>query len=119
MRLRSGKITKKEVRKPTRRYVRRKLSPRNNNNGKQSSNNIGVGMIVTSSTEPIASIASMPTIPSTKVMPSTTTIPSIAQEGVVFLPSITQSHPMTPRPTMATDFKPFATSFTMPILGRE
>ena len=58
-------------------------------------------MINASSTEAIASIARI------------TVILSTAQEGVILSPSITQSHPMTPRPSMVTDFGPYATSFTM------
>lgn len=95
------------------------VTPRNNNNGEQPSNNTGACTITASSTKPITSIASTMVIPSTVVMSSTMDIPSIAQEGVIFSPSITQSHLVTPRPTMATDFRPFATSFTMFMLGRE
>lgn len=40
----------------------------------------------------------------------------MAQEWVAFSPSIAQSHPVTPRPTMI-DFRPFVTSFTMLMLG--
>lgn len=95
------------------------VTPRNNNNGEQKSNSTWAGTVTESSTEPIASIASTKAIPSTTIMPLTTTIPSIAQEGVVLYPSITQSHPVTPRPTMETDFRLFATSFIMLMLGCE
>lgn len=117
MRLKSGNITKKEVRNPTRRYVRKMVTPRNNN-GEQPSNSVGVGTITASSTGPISSIARTTTIPSTTIMLSTMIVPSKAQEGILFSPSITQSHLVTPTPTM-TDFRPFSTSFIMLMLGRE
>lgn len=78
MRLRSGRIAKRESRNPVRRYVRKIMNPRNNNNGEQPANSIGEGTITATSTEPFAFIASMTAIPSTAVMPSNT------HEGMVF-----------------------------------
>ena len=75
--MRSGKITKREVRKPMRKYVRRMAILRNNN-GEQSSNSTGAGTIIVTSTEPI------PLIASTTIIPSIMVAPSIVQEGMVF-----------------------------------
>lgn len=61
MRLRCGKITKREVRRPVQKYVKRITIPRNNN-GEQLSNNIGEGTMAAISTEPILSSASTTTI---------------------------------------------------------
>lgn len=80
MRLGSGKITKKDVIKSKRRYVRKMATPKNNNNGEQPSNNTWVGTIIASSTEPVASIAS------TTVISSMTVTPYIEQEGIIFFP---------------------------------
>lgn len=68
MRLRSGRITKREVRKPTKKYIRR-MSIHINNNGKQTSNSMGEGAFTSTSTEPIPSIASTTVISSTMVTP--------------------------------------------------
>ena len=111
MRLRCGKITKREVRKHVRRYVRRMVNPINNN-GDQPSNSVGSGTVSATVTEPI------PSTTSTTVMPSTTMTSTIPPEGTIVTP-IPQSHPATPGPFMATDSRPFATSFTMPTPGRE
>lgn len=86
----------------------RMVNPRNNKtNREQLSNNTGEGTVVVTSTESITFIA------------STTTILSTAQEGVIFSSSITQSHHVIPRPTMASDFMPYATSFTMHMPSHE
>ncbi|KAI5391002.1 hypothetical protein KIW84_076025 [Lathyrus oleraceus] len=87
MRLRSGRITKREIRKLKRKYVKRMAIPRNNN-GEQPSNSTGAGTITATSTEPTPSIASVTSTPSMMVTPTT------VQEGVIFPPSITQSHPI-------------------------
>lgn len=42
---------KKNVRKPSRRYVRRMVNPINNNNGEQPSNNTGEGAVAANSTK--------------------------------------------------------------------
>lgn len=42
----------------------------------------------------------------------------MAQERIVFPPLIIQSQPMNPRSIMATNFRPFATSFTKRMFGR-
>ncbi|KAI5427897.1 Tyrosine-protein phosphatase dsp3 [Lathyrus oleraceus] len=56
MRPRSGRITKREVRNPIRRYARRLAIPRNNN-GEQPSNSTRTSTIATMLTEPIPSSA--------------------------------------------------------------
>ena len=106
MRLRCGKITKREVRKPVRRYVRRMVNPRNNN-GDQPSNSAGTGTVFAIVTEPI------PSTVSTTVIPSTTVAPMIPPEGTVLSP-IPQSHPVTSRPSMATKMTRIADFFSAP-----
>lgn len=110
MRLMTGRITKREVRKPTRKYVRRMAIPRNRN-GEQPFNSTGEGTIMAISIEPI------PFIASTTAIPSMTITPLIMQEGTIFPPSDTQSHSVTPRPIMVREYRPFARGFTMPLLG--
>lgn len=111
MRLRCGKITKREVRRPIRRYVWRMTTHRNNN-GEQPNSSARTSTIYAPMMEPIPSIASTTAIPSTTV--SLITLP----EGT-FLSPIPQSHRMTPRQFVASDFRPFATNFTMLMPGRE
>lgn len=96
---------------PIRRYARRMAIPRNNN-GEQPSNSTGADTVAAMSTEPIPSNARAITILSTTVTLST------LPEGKVLSP-ITQSHPVTPRPIMTIEARPFAISFTMPMVGRE
>lgn len=83
------------------------VSPRNKNNAEQPSNTTGEGTIVTNSTKVIASTT------------STATIPSTAQSGRIFYPSITQNHPTNPGPTVASDFRPYMSSFKIPMNGQE
>lgn len=85
--------------------------PRNNNR-EQPSNSIGISMVATMSTEPILLSSSIIAIQSMTVALST------LPEGT-FLSPIAHSHPVTPRPIMATEVRPFATSFKMPMLGHE
>ncbi|KAI5397665.1 hypothetical protein KIW84_063475 [Lathyrus oleraceus] len=82
-----------------------------NNNGHQPSNSVGMGTISTTIIEPIPSNASVMVTPSTLVVP--TTLP----EGTISSP-ILQSHLVTPTPVVASDYKPFATNFTMSVPGR-
>lgn len=112
MGLRSGRITKREVRNPTRKYIRRMAIPINND-GEQPSNSTREGTITATSTEPIPSIVNTTAISSTMVTPS------IMQEGIVSPPSVTQSHPVTLRHIMAIEFRPFTTGFAMPMSGRQ
>lgn len=66
MRLRCGKITKREVRRPIRRYVRRMTTPRYNN-GEQSTSSIRMDIVSQPMKELVPSIASTPEIPSMMV----------------------------------------------------
>lgn len=111
MRLRCSKITKREVMRPVRKYVKRMIISRNNNGG-HTSNNAGRGTVVAMSFGPIPSSASTMVIPSTRVVQVT------LLERTVLSP-IPWSHPMTPRPIMATEVGPFAISITMPMLRHE
>lgn len=111
MRLRSGRITKTEVRNPIRRYVRRMTIPINNN-GEQSSNSTRAVTIIVISTKPIPSSASTTAIPSMTVALST------LPDWTVLSP-IPQSHPVTPRPIMVIEVKPFITSSIMPMMGHD
>lgn len=78
MRLRSGKITNKEVLIPTRRRYVRMSNPRNTNiNEERPPDSIGGDTIITPSTGASFSII------------STTYAPSIAQDGEIIPPSIT------------------------------
>lgn len=112
MRLRNGRITKREVRKHTRKYVRRMAIPRNNNR-EQPSTSTRAGIVTTTSAKPIPSIASTTTMPSTKVTPLT------MQEGMIFplqSPRVTQ---WLVDQLWRHKYRPFAMGFRMPILGRE
>lgn len=83
-----------------------------NNNGDQASNTAGTGTVSATVTEPIPSTASATVTPPTMVVP--TTLP----EGTVSS-LIPQSHLVTPRLIMTSDYRPFSTNFTMAVLGRE
>lgn len=107
MRLRCGKIKKREVRRPVRRYIRIMVNPRNNN-GDQPSNSVGTGTISATVIEPIASTASA------TVTPPKMVVPMMLPEGKVY-PLIPQSHLVTPRPIVASDYKLFAIKITMPV----
>lgn len=106
MRLRSDSISK-DYPSSTKRIYTIMMNSRNNKNGEQTSNTTGEGIVDASLTEAIASTT------------NTKTIPSTAQSGVIFSPSIAQSHYVTPRPTVASDFRPYMSSFIMPMTGRE
>lgn len=110
MGLRSCRITKREVRNPTRKYARRMVIPKSN--GKQPYNSTRTSTIAAMSTEPIPLNVNIIAIPTMTVALST------LPEGTILSP-ITQSHPVTSRPIMETEARPFAINFTMPVLGRE
>lgn len=111
MRLRCGKITKREVRRPVRTCVRRITTPRNKN-GEQPTSNVGKGTFSAPMMELIPSTAS------TTVILSMTVAPMILPKGTVLSP-ITQNHPMTPTPFVVSNIRPFAINFTMLVPGHE
>lgn len=110
MRLRSGKITNKEVLVPTRRRYIIMANPRNiNTNEEQSLGSTGGDIIVAPSTGASAYIISM------------TVAHSIMQDGAKILLSIVSSTRVSPGVTqfMASDFRPCSPSLTLPMFRRE
>lgn len=60
----------------------------------------------------------IPSTASATITPSTTVVSTTLPEGIVLSP-IPQSHLVTPRTIVASDYRPFTTNFTMLVPGRE
>lgn len=108
MRLRNCQIINREVPVPTRRRYVRKKNPRNTNtNEERHHDSTGRGMVATTSSGENASIISM------------MVTPSILQDGAIIPLSITSSILISRgvEKPMASDFRPYDPSLTLPMFG--